>query len=101
MLGLFSTYLQKLRVNLKVVDESFGTGTGSVDYLKRNSDGIQMTSNITGKYPAKKMSYLIQIYLISGNTAIVYHHGKVLALNEGDKPCKFLMVSILSGSYLV
>ena len=27
-------------------------------------------------------------HLCPGNTALIYHHGKLLALQEADKPCK-------------
>ncbi|KAK4771698.1 hypothetical protein SAY87_032230 [Trapa incisa] len=46
--GLFMVNLQILRAKMKVLDVSYGTGTG--------------------------------------NTALVYHHGKLLALSEADKP---------------
>ncbi|PWA55735.1 carotenoid cleavage dioxygenase 1 [Artemisia annua] len=47
-LGLVMVYMQMLRTKLKVIDLSYGEGTG--------------------------------------NTALIYHHGKLLALSEGDKP---------------
>ncbi|KAJ6834431.1 carotenoid 9,10(9',10')-cleavage dioxygenase [Iris pallida] len=46
--GLFMVQMQLLRAKLKVLDVSYGTGTG--------------------------------------NTALIYHHGKLLALQEADKP---------------
>ncbi|KAK6928746.1 Carotenoid oxygenase [Dillenia turbinata] len=46
--GLFMVNMQLLRAKMKVLDVSYGTGTG--------------------------------------NTALVYHHGKLLALSEADKP---------------
>ncbi|KAL0561870.1 hypothetical protein IC582_002315 [Cucumis melo] len=46
--GLIMVNMQMLRAKLKVLDVSYGTGTG--------------------------------------NTALIYHHGKLLALSEGDKP---------------
>ncbi|KAL0924759.1 hypothetical protein M5K25_005616 [Dendrobium thyrsiflorum] len=48
LFGLFMVQMQLLRVKLKVLDGSYGTGTG--------------------------------------NTALIYHHGKLLALSEADKP---------------
>ncbi|KAJ6814654.1 carotenoid 9,10(9',10')-cleavage dioxygenase [Iris pallida] len=48
LFGLFMVQMQLLRAKLKVLDVSFGTGTG--------------------------------------NTALIYHHGKLLALSEADKP---------------
>ncbi|XP_024188836.2 carotenoid 9,10(9',10')-cleavage dioxygenase 1 [Rosa chinensis] len=48
LFGLLMVYMQQLRAKLKVLDLSYGHGTG--------------------------------------NTALVYHHGKLLALSEGDKP---------------
>eukprot|EP00268_Persea_americana_P052379 TRINITY_DN585_c1_g1_i1.p1 TRINITY_DN585_c1_g1~~TRINITY_DN585_c1_g1_i1.p1 ORF type:complete len:547 (-),score=108.37 TRINITY_DN585_c1_g1_i1:282-1922(-) len=48
MFGLFMVNMQMLRAKLKVLDISYGTGTG--------------------------------------NTALIYHHGKLLALSEADKP---------------
>ncbi|KAK1282614.1 Carotenoid 9,10(9',10')-cleavage dioxygenase [Acorus calamus] len=48
LFGLFTVNMQILRAKLKVLDVSYGTGTG--------------------------------------NTALVYHHGKLLALSEADKP---------------
>ncbi|KAJ8638020.1 hypothetical protein MRB53_012287 [Persea americana] len=48
MFGLFMVNMQMLRAKLKVLDVSYGTGTG--------------------------------------NTALIYHHGKLLALSEADKP---------------
>ncbi|PIA48381.1 hypothetical protein AQUCO_01400769v1 [Aquilegia coerulea] len=47
-LGLFMVNFQMLRAKLKVLDVSYGAGTG--------------------------------------NTALIYHHGKLLALSEADKP---------------
>ncbi|KAB2594730.1 carotenoid 9-10-cleavage dioxygenase-like [Pyrus ussuriensis x Pyrus communis] len=47
-LGLLMVNLQMLRAKLKILDMSYGNGTG--------------------------------------NTALVYHHGKLLALSEADKP---------------
>lgn len=29
-------------------------------------------------------------YPLPGNTALVYHHGKLMALSEADKPCKLI-----------
>nr|AFU91489.1 carotenoid cleavage dioxygenase 1 [Momordica charantia] len=46
--GLIMVNMQMLRAKLKVLDVSYGTGTG--------------------------------------NTALIYHHGKLLALSEADKP---------------
>nr|QIS62326.1 carotenoid cleavage dioxygenase 1 [Crocus sativus] len=46
--GLFMVQMQLLRAKLKVIDVSYGVGTG--------------------------------------NTALIYHHGKLLALSEADKP---------------
>nr|QCU55176.1 carotenoid cleavage dioxygenase [Camellia fraterna] len=46
--GLLMVNMQMLRAKLKVLDVSYGTGTG--------------------------------------NTALIYHHGKLLALSEADKP---------------
>ncbi|KAG7948320.1 hypothetical protein I3843_13G003700 [Carya illinoinensis] len=48
MFGLLMVNIQMLRAKLKVLDVSYGTGTG--------------------------------------NTALIYHHGKLLALSEADKP---------------
>lgn len=48
LFGLFMVQMQLLRVNLKVLDASYGTATG--------------------------------------NTALIYHHGKLMALSEADKP---------------
>jgi len=48
LFGLLMVNMQMLRARLKVLDVSYGTGTG--------------------------------------NTALVYHHGKLLALSEADKP---------------
>lgn len=48
LFGLFMVQMQMLRAKLKVLDVSYGTGTG--------------------------------------NTALIYHHRKLLALSEGDKP---------------
>ncbi|XP_050283885.1 carotenoid 9,10(9',10')-cleavage dioxygenase 1-like isoform X2 [Quercus robur] len=48
LFGLIRVIMQKLREKLKVLDVSYGTGTG--------------------------------------NTALIYHHGKLLALQEFDKP---------------
>ncbi|KAL6981221.1 Dixin [Sarracenia purpurea var. burkii] len=48
LFGLLMVNMQMLRAKLKVLDVSYGTGTG--------------------------------------NTALVYHHGKLLALSEADKP---------------
>ncbi|XP_042484115.1 carotenoid 9,10(9',10')-cleavage dioxygenase 1 [Macadamia integrifolia] len=48
LFGLLMVNMQLLRAKLKVLDVSYGTGTG--------------------------------------NTALVYHHGKLLALSEADKP---------------
>ncbi|KVH97319.1 Carotenoid oxygenase [Cynara cardunculus var. scolymus] len=48
MFGLLMVTVQMLRTKLKVLDLSYGQGTG--------------------------------------NTALIYHHGKLLALSEGDKP---------------
>ncbi|PKA49853.1 Carotenoid 9,10(9',10')-cleavage dioxygenase [Apostasia shenzhenica] len=48
LFGLFMVQMQLLRAKLKVLDVSYGTGTG--------------------------------------NTALVYHNGKLLALSEADKP---------------
>lgn len=48
LFGLFMVQMQLLRSKLKVLDVSYGTGTG--------------------------------------NTALIYHHGKLLALSEADKP---------------
>ncbi|KAL6328573.1 hypothetical protein AAG906_038768 [Vitis piasezkii] len=49
LFGLLMVNMQMLRAKLKILDVSYGTGTG--------------------------------------NTALVYHHGKLLALSEADKPC--------------
>ncbi|XP_077214269.1 carotenoid 9,10(9',10')-cleavage dioxygenase-like [Tasmannia lanceolata] len=46
--GLFMVQMQMLRAKLKILDVSYGTGTG--------------------------------------NTALIYHHGRLLALSEADKP---------------
>ncbi|KAK8958633.1 Carotenoid 9,10(9',10')-cleavage dioxygenase [Platanthera guangdongensis] len=48
LFGLFMVQMQLLRAKLKVLDLSYGIGTG--------------------------------------NTALIYHHGKLLALSEADKP---------------
>ncbi|ONK59741.1 uncharacterized protein A4U43_C08F10000 [Asparagus officinalis] len=48
LFGLFMVQMQLLRAKLKILDVSYGTGTG--------------------------------------NTAMIYHHGKLLALSEADKP---------------
>ncbi|KAJ4970518.1 hypothetical protein NE237_003617 [Protea cynaroides] len=48
LFGLLMVNMQLLRAKLKVLDVSYGTGTG--------------------------------------NTALIYHHGKLLALSEADKP---------------
>ncbi|KAK4591904.1 hypothetical protein RGQ29_016389 [Quercus rubra] len=48
LFGLIRVFMQRLREKLKVLDVSYGTGTG--------------------------------------NTALIYHHGKLLALQEFDKP---------------
>ncbi|XP_034703035.1 carotenoid 9,10(9',10')-cleavage dioxygenase 1-like [Vitis riparia] len=48
LFGLLMVNMQMLRAKLKILDVSYGTGTG--------------------------------------NTALVYHHGKLLALSEADKP---------------
>ncbi|KAH0981557.1 hypothetical protein GBA52_008734 [Prunus armeniaca] len=48
LFGLLMVNMQILRAKLKVLDMSYGNGTG--------------------------------------NTALIYHHGKLLALSEGDKP---------------
>ncbi|XP_020104799.1 carotenoid 9,10(9',10')-cleavage dioxygenase [Ananas comosus] len=48
LFGLFMVQMQLLRTKLKVLDVSYGIGTG--------------------------------------NTALIYHHGKLLALSEADKP---------------
>ncbi|XP_072978806.1 carotenoid 9,10(9',10')-cleavage dioxygenase [Typha angustifolia] len=48
LFGLFMVQMQLLRAKLKVLDMSYGNGTG--------------------------------------NTALIYHHGKLLALQEADKP---------------
>nr|POE92693.1 carotenoid 9,10(9',10')-cleavage dioxygenase [Quercus suber] len=48
LFGLIMMIMRMLRVKLKVLDISYGTGTG--------------------------------------NTALIYHHGKLLALQEADKP---------------
>ncbi|XP_068641023.1 carotenoid 9,10(9',10')-cleavage dioxygenase-like isoform X2 [Aristolochia californica] len=48
LFGLFMVNMQLLRAKLKIVDVSYGTGTG--------------------------------------NTALIYHHGKLLVLSEADKP---------------
>ncbi|KAM0937650.1 putative carotenoid oxygenase [Dioscorea sansibarensis] len=48
LFGLFMVQMQILRTKLKILDVSFGTGTG--------------------------------------NTALIYHQGKLLALSEADKP---------------
>ncbi|KAL0006834.1 hypothetical protein SO802_008336 [Lithocarpus litseifolius] len=48
LFGLITVIMQMLREKLKVLDVSYGTGTG--------------------------------------NTALIYHHGKLLALQEADKP---------------
>nr|XP_010931015.1 LOW QUALITY PROTEIN: carotenoid 9,10(9',10')-cleavage dioxygenase [Elaeis guineensis] len=48
LFGLFMVQMQLLRAKLKVLDASYGIGTG--------------------------------------NTALIYHHGKLLALSEADKP---------------
>ncbi|KAI3861107.1 hypothetical protein MKW92_043811 [Papaver armeniacum] len=48
LFGLFMVNMQLLRAKFKVLDVSYGTGTG--------------------------------------NTALIYHHGKLLALSEADKP---------------
>nr|POE91957.1 carotenoid 9,10(9',10')-cleavage dioxygenase 1 [Quercus suber] len=48
LFGLIKVIMQMLREKLKVLDVSYGTGTG--------------------------------------NTALIYHHGKLLALQEADKP---------------
>ncbi|XP_058071027.1 carotenoid 9,10(9',10')-cleavage dioxygenase-like [Magnolia sinica] len=50
LFGLFMVNMQILRAKLKVLDVSYGRGTG--------------------------------------NTALIYHQGKLLALSEVDKPCK-------------
>ncbi|XP_030474238.1 carotenoid 9,10(9',10')-cleavage dioxygenase 1 [Syzygium oleosum] len=48
LFGLLMVNMQMLRAKLKILDVSYGTGTG--------------------------------------NTALIYHHGKLLALSEADKP---------------
>ncbi|KAI4383001.1 hypothetical protein MLD38_008887 [Melastoma candidum] len=48
LFGLLMIHMQILRAKMKVLDVSYGTGTG--------------------------------------NTALIYHHGKLLALSEADKP---------------
>ena len=41
----------------------------------------------------KELSCGILFHHVSGNTAMVYHDGRVLALNEADKPCKIFEFS--------
>ncbi|KAL0006833.1 hypothetical protein SO802_008335, partial [Lithocarpus litseifolius] len=59
LFGLIMMIMRMLRVKLKVLDISYGTGTG--------------------------------------NTALTYHHGKLLALQEADKPCKLSPFVFTSG----
>jgi len=35
------------------------------------------------------------VIVCAGNTALVYHGGKFMALNEGDKPCKLKRLCIV------
>ncbi|KAL4601068.1 hypothetical protein ACB092_11G245200 [Castanea dentata] len=59
LFGLITVIMQMLREKLKVLDVSYGTGTG--------------------------------------NTALIYHHGKLLALQEYDKP---YVLKVLEDGYL-
>ncbi|KAH9710185.1 Carotenoid 9,10(9',10')-cleavage dioxygenase 1 [Citrus sinensis] len=64
LFGLLMVNMQMLRAKLKVLDVSYGNGTVKV----------QVQGSITGCLP------------FPANTALVYHHGKLLALSEADKP---------------
>ncbi|KAK6933811.1 Carotenoid oxygenase [Dillenia turbinata] len=75
--GLFMVHMQMLRAKMKVLDVSYGTGTGRVP------ENLVKLSFHDHEVPI--VVYRGMLYLLC-NTALVYHHGKLLALSEADKP---------------
>ncbi|KAK6240214.1 hypothetical protein QUC31_005683 [Theobroma cacao] len=84
--GLLMVNIQKLREKAKVLDLSYGYGTGKFV----ESVSTEMQDNELNSRCELSASSVICIYAGSGlgatNTALIYHHGKLLALQEADKP---------------
>lgn len=50
-------------------------------------------------YPSYQIWDISDSPLFSANTALIYHHGKLLALQEADKPCKLCYIVQLLFSF--
>ncbi|KAJ0094766.1 hypothetical protein Patl1_17194 [Pistacia atlantica] len=75
LFGLFMAYMKMLRENFNVLDLACGFGGGRL-----------LSAILLMK--CKKCPQLNDYTLMLGNTALIYHHGKLLVLSEADKPCE-------------
>jgi carotenoid cleavage dioxygenase len=79
--------MQELRKKLKVLDATYGIGTG-ISLPHAITEWCLSTS--TYVYTHFILVAIIDPFLFfPANTALIYHHGKLMALSEADKPCKF------------
>jgi carotenoid cleavage dioxygenase len=88
LFGLLMVNIQILRLKTKVLDNSYGIGTGKLGFF-------WLAMKFGPEMPLYISSILIKLKLIvcnplPGNTNLIYHNGKLLALQEADKPCKLI-----------
>lgn len=90
LFGLFTIFIKTLREKFNVLDMSYGFGAGRLCQI------VSITI-------LQGMKILLSVcHTLPGNTALVYHRGKLLALSELDKPCKqnsfFLLFQLQSSN---
>lgn len=104
LFGLLMVNMQSLRAKLKVLDTSYGYGTGRLLILQQKNLR-QFKIYVFPCFHCASFKYETEQKLrfsdsLSGNTALVYHHGKLLALSEADKPCMLILSLVLTFEYL-
>ena len=97
MFGALAGMIFSLRCKWKVIDISQGMSVGNSPFhIPMYKLGLLFLCIFPCLYiilalpniVIKELSCGILFHHVSGNTAMVYHDGRVLALNEADKPCK-------------